>query len=112
MHKTLKAETTRPPATTLRAQQRRFTAFRHEYNAERPHEALANATPASHYRSSARPYPTRLPPIEYPGHFRVYYVSRNGGIRFGQRWVSLSHVLIEEYVGLEEVDDGIWNVYF
>jgi hypothetical protein len=42
----------------------------------------------------------------------VYYVSRNGGIRFQKRWVSLSHVLIEESVGLEEIDDGVWNVYF
>ncbi len=112
LHKTLKAETARPPAATFRAQQRRFTTFRHEYNTERPHEALANATPATYYAPSARPYPTRLPAIEYPGHFRVYYVSRNGGIRFGKRWVSLSHVLVEEYVGLEEIDDGIWNVYF
>jgi putative transposase len=113
MHKTIKAETTRPPAATLGAQQRRFTAFRQEYNTERPQEALANATPASCYTPSPRPYPpARLPAIEYPSHFRVYYVSRNGGIRFGQRWVSLSHVLIEEYGGLEEIDDGIWNVYF
>jgi len=112
MHKTLKAETARPPAATLGAQQRRFTAFRQEYNLERPHEALANATPASCYAASPRPYPARLPAIEYPGHFRVYYVSRNGGIRFGKRWLSLSHVLIEEYVGLEEIDDGVWNVYF
>jgi putative transposase len=112
MHKTLKAETTRPPAGTRRAQQRRFSAFRHEYNEERPHQALGNATPASCYKPSPRPLPARLPAVEYPGHFRVYYVSRNGGIRFGNRWVNLTHVLIEEFVGLEEVDDGVWNVYF
>ena len=27
-------------------------------------------------------------------------------------WLSISHVLAEEYVGLEEVDDGVWAVYF
>jgi putative transposase len=112
MHRTLKAETARPPAASLRAQQRRFAAFRTEYNEERPHEALANATPASVYAPSPRPYPARLAAIEYPGHFRVFYVSRNGGSRFGNRWVNLTHVLIEEYVGLEEVDDGVWDVYF
>ena len=101
-----------PPAATLAAQQRRFAAFRHEYTRERPHEALGNATPASQYGPSARPYPARLPTIEYPAHFRVYYVSRNGGIRFEKRWLSLSHVLVEEYVGLEEIDDSVWNVYF
>ena len=39
-------------------------------------------------------------------------MSRNGGIRFGNRWVNLTHVLVEEYVGLEEVGDGVWDVYF
>jgi transposase InsO family protein len=112
MHRTLKAETTRPPAGDRRAQQRRFSAFCREYNEERPHAALANATPASCYAPSPRPYPARLPTIEYPGHFEVFYVSRNGGIRFRQRWLSLTHALLEEYVGLEEIDDGIWNVYF
>src|SRR6185369_10852744 len=38
MHRTLKAETTRPPARTLAAQQRKFNAFRAEFNDERPHE--------------------------------------------------------------------------
>ena len=40
MHRTLKAETTRPAAGSLTAQQRRFNDFREEFNQERPHEAL------------------------------------------------------------------------
>jgi putative transposase len=40
MHRTLKAETTRPPRANLNAQQRAFNEFRREYNEERPHEAL------------------------------------------------------------------------
>ncbi len=47
MHRTLKAETTRPPANTSRAQQRKFDRFRHEFNFERPHEALDQQTPAA-----------------------------------------------------------------
>ena len=47
MHSTLKAETARPPRSSLRAQQRCFETFRREYNHERPHEALAYETPAS-----------------------------------------------------------------
>ena len=27
-------------------------------------------------------------------------------------WVNVSSVLAEEYVGLEEIDDGTWAVYF
>jgi putative transposase len=26
--------------------------------------------------------------------------------------VNVSHVLAEEYVGLDEIDDGVWSVYF
>jgi transposase InsO family protein len=112
MHRTLKAETTRPPATNLRAQQRVFDRFRHEYNEERPHEALGQRTPAEFYRPSPRPYPARIPSIEYPAHYEVRLVSRNGGIRWNHGWVRVTHVLAEEYVGLEEVDDGIWSVHF
>jgi len=112
MHKTLKAETARPPRRTLAAQQRRFDWFRQRYNAERPHEALGQQLPASVYHASARPYPTRLLPIAYPGHYEVRRVSRNGGIRWGSRWVNVSHVLAELDVGFEEIDDGLWEVYF
>ena len=45
MHRTLKAETARPPASSMRAQQARFDRFRHEYNDVRPHEAIGQATP-------------------------------------------------------------------
>jgi putative transposase len=112
MHRTLKAESTKPPKATLRAQQRRFDAFQREYNEERPHEALLQRTPAEHFVRSPRPYPRRLTEPEYPGHYQVRYVSRNGGVRWLNRWVNVSHVLAEEYVGLEEVEDGIWSVYF
>jgi transposase InsO family protein len=44
MHKPLKAETARPPAGSLSAQQARFNRFRREYNEERPHEALGQRT--------------------------------------------------------------------
>jgi putative transposase len=30
----------------------------------------------------------------------------------GHDWVNVSSVCIGEYVRLEEIDDGIWNVYF
>ena len=112
MHKTLKAETTRPPAADARAQQRRFDSFREEFNTERPHERLDNQTPASLYHPSPRPYPQRLPPLEYPGHFEVRRVSRNGGIRWKKGWVNISTSIIEQNVGLEEVDDGVWSLYF
>ena len=39
-------------------------------------------------------------------------MSINGGIRWHHRWVNGSHALAGEYVGPDEVADGIWSVYF
>jgi hypothetical protein len=79
---------------------------------ERPHEALDQQTPAACYRPSLREMPSRLPPLEYPDRFEVRYVSANGGIRWNCRWVNVSIVCVGEYVGLEEIDDGLWDLYF
>jgi putative transposase len=112
MHRTLKAETTRPPGHAMGSQQVKFDRFRQEFNHERPHEALDQEVPASAYRPSPRPMPSKLPSIEYPDRYEVRYVSANGGIRWNCQWVNVSITCVGEYVGLEEIDDGIWNVYF
>ncbi|HVF12861.1 MAG TPA: IS481 family transposase [Actinomycetota bacterium] len=112
MHRTLKAHTARPPASSLRSQQRRFNDFLVEYNELRPHEALGMKPPVSVYRPSQRQMPSRLPEVTYPDHFEVRLVSNNGGIRWNSRWVNISHVLKKQYVGLEEVGDGIFDVHF
>jgi transposase InsO family protein len=112
MHRTLKRETTRPPKGSLAAQQVSFNRFRTEYNEERPHEALNQNTPASRYRPSPRVLPKILPELEYPAHFEVRYVSANGGIRWKCAWVCVTHTLAGEHVGLSEVGDGLWDVYF
>jgi len=112
MHRTLKGETTRPPGGDLRAQQRRFDGFCQEFNQERPHEGIGMLMPAQLYRPSARPFPTRLPSVEYPGHYERRRVSRNGGIRWKKDWLNISHALVEQEVGLEEIEDGVWNVFF
>ena len=86
MHRTLKAETATPPERNLRAQQRAFDRFRQIYNQERPHESLAMATPASVYQPSWRPYPERLPELEYPDRMLPRRVQSKGDI--GLRGVS------------------------
>jgi transposase InsO family protein len=50
MHRTLKQETTQPPAANRREQQRTLDRFRQEYNQVRPHEALQMQTPAAVYQ--------------------------------------------------------------
>lgn len=112
MHKTLKDETTKPPAANASAQQRKFNVFRREFNEVRPHEALDMHTPSQLYQPSPRPMPDKLTPMHYPDRFEVRYVSANGGIRWRNQWVNISSVLVTEVVGLEPVDDGIWDLYF
>ena len=112
MHRTLKAETTRPPAPTLRTQQGRFDQFQAEYNHERPHEALAFDVPAARYHASPRGLPTPVPPVEYPAHYDTRRVYGHGDIRWQGRRLFVSEALAGEYVGLEEVDDGVWDLWF
>src|ERR1700691_3440500 len=56
IHLTLKKEATRPPGMNALQQQAKFDAFIHEFNSERPHEALAMKYPAEVYTPSTRPY--------------------------------------------------------
>jgi transposase InsO family protein len=112
MHRDLKRETARPPAATLRAQQARFEAFRHRYNEVRPHEALANATPSSRWQPPTRTYAETPAAPEYPGHCLVRRVCDRGRIKWHNVPIFLSSALNGQDVGLEEVEDGIWNLLF
>lgn len=111
-HRVLKAETARPPAPNCAAQQQRFRRFVQEYNEERPHEALGDRPPAMFYTSSRRALPTRVPPADYPGHMEVRLVSSNGCISWKNRPLFLAMPLAGEHVAFEEVDDGVWTLYF
>jgi len=112
MHLTLKRETASPPQRDRRSQQQAFDAFRHDYNHERPHEALGQQPPASLYTVSLRAYPRRLPPIEYPRVVDLRLVADNGTIRWRNDRIFLTTVLAGETVGLEEVRDDCWLVSF
>ena len=102
----LKAETTRPPARTAAAQQRRFGRFRCKYNEDRPHQALDHTTPAMHYRPSPRGLPARLPGFDYLGHFEVRRVSSNGCVAWHQRVLFLGRALAGHDIGFDEIVDG------
>jgi transposase InsO family protein len=111
-HRVLKAETTRPPAPNCTAQQHRFRRFVREYNEERPHEALAQQPPATCYAPSPRPFPRRVPSVEYPGHMEVRLVASNGDISWAGERLFVSSALAGERVAFEEVDDGLWTMHF
>lgn len=112
MHRTLKAETAKPPRSSLQAQQRAFDKFRKEYNHERPHEAIRQAVPASLYEASPRKYPKVLPEPDYPSHFKTALAYPNGVISFEKTQWFLAGCLANELVGLEQINEDCWKVYF
>jgi hypothetical protein len=112
MHRTLKQATTHPPGSSLRNQQEKFEAFQKEYNEERPHESLNMKRPAEVYGPSPRQLPLRVETYDYPRQYVVRRVSRCGTIRVFGNQVFLSQTLNEDYVGLEEIDEGVYDLYF
>jgi len=112
MHRTLKAETTRPAAASMSAQQRRFVMWQRTFNNVRPHESLRQTPPSAHYAPSPRPLPPRLPALAYPASHELRLVSSSGTISWGGSRLFLSEVLDGEYVSLHETDEGEWTVHF
>ena len=112
MHRTLKQEATIPPGSSLRGQQRKFDRFREEFNQERPHEALEMKRPGEIYQPSRRAMPKRVETYDYPAHYLVRRVSCAGTIRVLRRQIFVSNTLREDYVALEEVDDGVYDLYW
>jgi len=112
MHRTLKDAAIQPPGRTRNHQQKLFDEFQAEYNEQRPHEALGQKTPASEYRKSSRSMPKHLPELEYPGHYRTARVISQGTVYCFGCMIYVGHVITGETVGMEEVKDGIWDVYF
>ena len=112
MHRTLKAEATRPPAPTLARQQQRFDHWRRTFNEERPHESLADARPAERYTPSTRALPRRLPPLAYPAHCELRRVAADGHLKWRGTRLFLSGVLAGEEVSFTEHADEEWTVRF
>jgi len=112
MHRTLKAETASPPQNSRDAQQAAFDNFRLEYNTDRPHEALEQATPSDRYVSSARRLPSRPSDPDYPDEFDVRRVNAKGQVKVRSKHVSVGMVLAHEAVGVEAIDDRRWQLWF
>src|SRR5260370_13342295 len=113
-HRTLKAETAKPPRATLRAQQRAFDFFRKEYNEDRPHEALDQKPPATAYACSPRRYPRPLERFEFDPWHPLVRVDRNGFIRWERRQVFVSTARAHEDIELRsdgEEESGALSLF-
>lgn len=112
MHRTLKEATIVPPATSLRAQQRRFDAFREEFNHIRPHQALGQRPPVTIKQPYRRSLPSRIPEVEYSSLFEVRRVRSDGAIKWKGLMVHVTSLLGGEPVGLRQRDGEIWELHF
>src|SRR5579863_6032469 len=112
MHRTLKEETTKPAALTLRLQQKKFDRFRQIFNYERPHEGLDNATPGSVYQPSSVLLPRNPIAFVYPHGLILRTVNNSGDISWHKGRVFISEVFRFEILGFEQVDEDFYKVYF
>jgi putative transposase len=112
MHSTLKQATLAPPERTVRRQQAAFDRFQQEYNHERPHEGLADQTPASCYTASPRSMPPRVPELEYADEVAVRRVSQQGSVRWKGERTFVSAVFAYERLGLRALDERCLEVLY
>lgn len=114
-HRSLKAEVLNGVTfASLHRAQEAFDRWRHVYNHERPHDALALATPDTRYRVSARAFQEQLAPIEYGPDDTVVTVKWNGELPFKSRQFKVSNPLHGLPVGIrpDPAEDGLYTVYF
>jgi putative transposase len=96
---------------TLREQLKRLREFQRQYNDERPHQALENATPADCYQASARRFDGILREPQYDDDHDVRRVRHNGEIKLSGNMIYISAALVGEPIALAENEDG-WTVSY
>lgn len=112
MHLTLKQATLQPPERNARRQQDAFDRFQHEYNQERPHEALDDATPASRYTISSRQMPRLVPELDYGDDVVVRRVSQQGSLKWSGERTFVSEIFAYEWMGLRALDERYFEVLY
>jgi transposase InsO family protein len=81
------------------------------YNAQRPHEALGYAAPASRWYASARPRPGRLPAVTYPAGMETRKVMQKGEVSWRGTEILVGAGLYGERVGVQERDGEVVLLY-
>ena len=113
MHKTLKAETARPPKATLALQQQAFNHWREEFNYERPHEALGQRTPGDLYSCSPRALPEFKKAWTYGDEVSdTRRVRPSGQMKWLGRDVQVSQSLAGRDIGLIKLSEQYWEIYY
>jgi transposase InsO family protein len=93
--------------------QRRFDAWRHIYNHERPHQAIGDEPPVNRFHKAPRAFPETLPPITYDAGCLVRRVQKDGRISFMNRNLFVSYAFAGQPIALKPTErDGVFEVLF
>jgi transposase InsO family protein len=111
MHRTLKEWILRVREPDLKNQQKSFDAFREEFNNVRPHQSLGQQPPATALKPY-RSYASRPKGIAYEAKMLVRSVRSDGHIKWKNDLIYASDVLAGARIGLLEVEDATWAVYY
>jgi transposase InsO family protein len=113
-HRTLKAEALQgPPFDSLQAAQRAFDAWRHIYNTERPHQAIADAVPLERYRASTRDFADTVQPFEYAPGDQVRKIQQKGTTSLFGHAVKICKAFAGKAVAFRPTEtDGVFDAYF
>ncbi|MER8864651.1 integrase core domain-containing protein, partial [Mesorhizobium sp. M0751] len=113
-HRTLKAEALQgPPFDSLQAAQRAFDAWRHIYNTERPHQAIADAVPLERYRASTRDFADAVQPFEYAPGDQVRKIQQKGTTSLFGHAVNICKAFAGKAVAFRPTEtDGVFDAYF
>jgi transposase InsO family protein len=113
-HRTLKAEALQgPPFADLAKAQDAFDRWRHVYNAQRPHDALAGAVPLDRYRVSQRQYRETVEPFDYATGDLVRRVQQQGFVSVLGRSIRLCKAFAGKSVAFRPAaTDGVFDAWF
>lgn len=92
--------------------QHAFDLWRHQYNHERPHEALAMACPAEIYIKSERTFQGSPDQLDYQGMQTRLVRPKNGTVSFKGQSIFVSTALGGWQIGLEPKADGSVDCWF
>lgn len=112
MHRSLKAEALHTIQLNMRQQQRVFDRWCSDFNQIRPHEGLGDRKPAQVYTHSKRGFRGAEQAVSYPADHVIRRVRQNGSIRWHSRLIFVSSALVGEPLGLKQIDDHRWHVFF
>lgn len=111
MHRDIKRELQSNPASDLKREQKRFEAWRHDFNHIRPHQALDDLTPSQVYKRATRRY-KKPGEYVYPAGFEYRKICPAGDLFWKNNRVLVTKALVGEHVGINTISKDLNAVWY